>query len=60
MSPPIFLRYCSAFDHMLRIVAFMVGIRYGGSSITKGVSSALNQNLRMSLAVSTAMAIPSV
>ena len=37
----------------------MVGRRYGGSSITNGVSSVLNQKRRSSRAVTTATSIPS-
>ena len=58
IPPPILRRYCSALFHMWRKVAFAVGIRYGGNSMTKGVSSTLKKKRRINLAVITATIIP--
>ena len=55
---PIFFKYWVHFSHMCCRVALRVGTRYGGNSITNGVSSSLNRNLRNSRAVKTATRIP--
>ena len=58
MMPPIFCKYCLPFSHVCRAMAFLVGKRYGGSSITKGVSSPFTKNRLKILLIITAMSMP--
>ena len=55
---PIFFMYCSHLSHICRRVVRRVGMRYGGNSITNGVSSFLKRVLRSKRAVSTATRMP--
>ena len=44
MTVPIFRRYCDPLLHMWRTTLRVVGIRYGGSSITNGASAFANSS----------------
>ena len=58
MTPPIFFRYSLPFSHVWRPIAFGVGQRYGGSSITNGVSSPFSTKVEKILLTMTATKIP--